>query len=171
MHHSTDTHNLRETEVRRRADVRASSFSLHRWRGVNVSLSPTELEGTPRGTVGPDTRGTAYPSAAHLTSQSARPSLFRTCREQRANSPVLRRDIVIIEQLNDLIMIGLGLTRLNQISSTPTTRPSRQIAQSSTLPLPSCGAKHTARFLGKNRRTWRSRNLNRYAHSRCSARY
>ena len=92
---------------------------------VCVWLSPTGLGCTPRGTVGRDTRGTESASAAHLTSGSAQPSLFRTCREQCDNSPALRRSTVIIEHIGDLIMIGLELTRLNQISSTPTTRASR----------------------------------------------
>ena len=92
---------------------------------VCVWLSPTGLGCTPRGTVGRDTRGTESTSAAHLTSGSAQPSLFHTCREQCDNSPALRRSTVIIEHIGDLIMIGLLLTRLNQISSTPTTRASR----------------------------------------------
>ena len=86
----------------------------------------------------------------------------QTAPTQRARGTLLLNNITTVlyyggvrrirEQVDDLIMIGLGLTRLHQMPSTPTTRASRQIAQFP-LPLPSCGDKNTARLAGKNRTT------------------
>jgi len=132
MDHSTNTHNLRETEVRRLPGWRASSFSLHRWRGVCV-FAFHHCAGMPAA-------GNRRPRHGTLLLNNITTVLYYGG---------VRR---IREQVDDLIMIGLGLTRLHQMSSTPTTRASRQIAQFS-LPLPSCGDKNTARLAGKNRTT------------------